>query len=79
MAACAKMAFPACVGPLITALGAFDEQRKFVLRLSEKRPPRPFQPYFKSAKLLPFSPGCRGMIAIPPLQDILLQTNHFSY
>jgi hypothetical protein len=24
--------------PLITALGAFDEQRKFVLRLSEKTP-----------------------------------------
>jgi hypothetical protein len=28
MAACAKMAFPACAGPLITALGEFDEQRK---------------------------------------------------
>jgi hypothetical protein len=52
MAACAKMAFPACAGPLITALGAFDEQRKFVLQLSEKRPPRPFLPYFQSAKLL---------------------------
>jgi hypothetical protein len=44
MAACAKVAFPACATPLITALGAFDEQRKFVLRLSEKRPPRPFNP-----------------------------------
>jgi hypothetical protein len=54
MAACAKVAFPACTGPLITALGAFDEQRKFVLRPSEKRPPRPFLPYFQSAKLLPF-------------------------
>ena len=54
MAACAKMAFPACAGPLITALGAFDEQRKFVLRLSEKRSPRPFLHYFNSAKLLPF-------------------------
>jgi hypothetical protein len=41
MAACAKM-----------ALGAFDEQTKFVLRLSEKRPPRPFLPYFQSAELL---------------------------
>jgi hypothetical protein len=38
------------------ALGAFDEQRKFVLRLSEKRPPRPFLPYFQSAKLLPSGP-----------------------
>jgi hypothetical protein len=52
MVACAKMAFPACAGPLITALGAFDEQRKFVLRLSEKIPARPFLPYFQSAKLL---------------------------
>jgi hypothetical protein len=32
------MAFPAYTRPLITALGAFDEQRKFVLRLSEKTP-----------------------------------------
>jgi hypothetical protein len=39
MAACAKVAFPACTTPLITALGAFDKQRKFVLRLSEKTPP----------------------------------------
>jgi hypothetical protein len=52
MAACAKVAFPACTTPLITALGAFDEQRKFVLRLSEKRPPRLFLPYFQSAELL---------------------------
>jgi hypothetical protein len=52
MAACAEMAFPACAGPLITALGAFNEQIKFVLRLSEKRPPRPFLFYFQSAKLL---------------------------
>jgi hypothetical protein len=28
MAACAKVAFPACTTPLITALGAFDELRK---------------------------------------------------
>jgi hypothetical protein len=52
MAACAKMALPACAGPLITALGAFDERQKFVLRHSEKRPPRPFLPYFQSAILL---------------------------
>jgi hypothetical protein len=38
--------------PLITAMGAFDEQRKFVLRLSEKRPPRPPLRYFQNAKLL---------------------------
>jgi hypothetical protein len=50
MAACAKMAFPACAGPLITALGAFDEREKFVLRHSEKRSPWPFLSYFQSAK-----------------------------
>jgi hypothetical protein len=38
MAACAEVAFSACTTPLITALGAFDEQRKFVLRPSEKTP-----------------------------------------